>query len=373
MPGAIDQNADNALLASIADQQLGAAPAPAGAPAAVVPPPAPSAPPKAPTGDTNADKVQTAVSPNTEASASAQEPVSYKVIINGEERTLTPEQIAQTTSRYADLNYKHQTEVAPIKPAIDILNKIVAQAKADGIEVSGEDLAALLTRSLMSQANSHETQFGSGSQNDKEALAAAGVERTNTLIEKSQPAGSMDAQLAQWEAENAVTLPPGFKDMAKKMNGLESQNTEMASMMKQLIGHMQGVATTAEGQLKKGSDNQSAAYRQTIANNLNKAQAKFNLPDETSQEFLMFAGERGYGIEDFIDPSLTEKAVQDFAAVRNTPEMERLKAINTKRQAFTGITTAGGASNQTQPTAPNADASFINAMSEQALRAQNKL
>ena len=89
---------------------------------------------------------------------------------------------------------------------------------------------------------------------------------------------------------------------------------------------------------------------------------------------MMFAGERGYSVEDFIDPKLTEQVVQDFKAVKDTPEFERLKGINSRRQSFTGVLTPGAGANGAAAPAPvNKDADFINAVTEKTLKDRNKL
>ena len=60
------------------------------------------------------------------------------------------------------------------------------------------------------------------------------------------------------------------------------------------------------------------------------------------------------------------KVMQDFAANRATPEMERLRALNAKRQAFTGASSAtlsmGGA-----PT-PSAEDDFMMNVAAQAMK-----
>lgn len=366
----IDPAADAAVIEAMSSGQLGAnpnAPPPAAAP--------PPAPPKAPTGDTANDAVQTHTAPDTEAKQSAQAPVSYKVDVDGQIREFTPEQIANTTKRYADLNYKHQTEYAPIAPAIDVLNKIYAQAKADGVQLDGQTLAAFLTDSLLSAANSHNTQLGAAAFPNGNPPTAPG--RTDAAI--PQPHGLQDpndfeAQLAQWEADNAVTLPPAYKNMASQLSGSQAQMQQMQQMLQQMQSQMQGVTQNAQGQLQQGQQAQSAAYLKSVANNLQIAQQKHGLRDDQEADFMMFAGERGYSVEDFIDPGLTNKVVQDFAAVQNTPEMERLREINQRRQAFTGTLTAGAPGAQGAITqGPSQDEQLINSMTDATLKSRNLL
>jgi hypothetical protein len=51
---------------------------------------------------------------------------------------------------------------------------------------------------------------------------------------------------------------------------------------------------------------------------------------------MIFAAERGYTMEDFVDPNLTIKVMQDFRNSMDSPEMERMRGIAQRRQAFTG-------------------------------------
>jgi hypothetical protein len=51
---------------------------------------------------------------------------------------------------------------------------------------------------------------------------------------------------------------------------------------------------------------------------------------------MMFAAERGFTMEDFVDPQMTIRVMQDFKNNMDSPEMERMRAIAQRRQAFTG-------------------------------------
>ena len=110
------------------------------------------------------------------------------------------------------------------------------------------------------------------------------------------------------------------------------------------------------------------AYRQQAANNLNVMQSTLQLPDEAQDDFFQFAYGRGYGDEDFLDPELVMKVGQDFASNRDQPEMARLRAMNEKRQAFTGsinpMPSGGGAAGAP---APSADQGFMDALTSQAM------
>ena len=55
-----------------------------------------------------------------------------------------------------------------------------------------------------------------------------------------------------------------------------------------------------------------------------------------AEDFQVFANERGYTQEDFLDPQLRLRVMNDFKNSVHSGEMERLRDISKRRQAFTG-------------------------------------
>ena len=49
---------------------------------------------------------------------------------------------------------------------------------------------------------------------------------------------------------------------------------------------------------------------------------------------MVFAGERGYTTEDFADINLLDRVANDYKSVKVSPEFERLKEQNARRQSF---------------------------------------
>ena len=94
------------------------------------------------------------------------------------------------------------------------------------------------------------------------------------------------------------------------------------------------------------------AVRQQIANNLDRTQQALGLPDDKADDFMTFFAERGFTQEDFIDPQLTLKVMQDFKNNMDSPEMERMRGIAQRRQSYTGslgsTPSAGGMDTQPQ-------------------------
>lgn len=111
----------------------------------------------------------------------------------------------------------------------------------------------------------------------------------------------------------------------------------MQQMQQGGVNQNQEALQGAQQMNEQAGQQQSNAIRQTIGNNLSMAQRQMQLPDDAEQDFMQFAFARGYTIEDFIDPQLTMQVAQDFRNNMNSPEMDRLKAMAQRRQAFTGM------------------------------------
>lgn len=340
---------DDQLIAQMAAQQLGAPapeqPAPQQAPAAD--PAKQDAPP------TQMENAQEAVSPSTEGDKAKEESFIEVDFGDGRKETMSASQIAGMASRYKDLNHKNATRYKPLEPAINMIDNMVAQARANGAEVGGDDVAQFLQAAVQAYAKNPQM----GGQQDP----------TPDRPDGAQYDAQLDAQIKQWEKENAVTLPPLYRDGVKVMRSLMEDNQALKNEMANLINQARQVNQAAAGQVQQVNETGEQVYRQQAANNLNEAQQRFNLPDEMEDDFFNFAYGRGYTIEDFIDRELTMNVMNDFANNRDAPEMERLRALNAKRQAFTGAVQSapsGGA-----PTGqPNVDQQFMDAVTAKAMQ-----
>lgn len=293
-------------MARMAATRLGPDPA-AAAPAA--------APAEAP--PTNQEKASVA-GPQTEGDKSAQDPISYKVNIGGNERNLSPQQIEETFGRYRDLNFKH-AQNAPIN---DVVNKLMEASGG-----SPEQIAELLTNSV--QAFTKNTQFGNN--RPKQAGVAAPEQPQPTA---TQP--NLDAEFAAYEDENALSLPPGYREAAGRMNRLEQQMQQGIGMMNEMLSRSQQGAQMGQQAAQAAQGDREAVIRDTISMNLDAAQSAAQLPDEDGQAFMQYAGERGYTVEDFVDKNLASKVVSDFKNAKNTPELARLQEMSKRREAFLG-------------------------------------
>jgi hypothetical protein len=344
----------NDIVARLAERQLGptpgappAAAAPPGGPPAVpaqvaakLQPPQPQAPNPATSGDvpdtpTAQDAASTAGAPVDESKAMGADPILYEVDFGGSKRKLTPQQIVNTFERYRDLNFDH----ARLKPAIDVIKNILKSNP----NISADQLA----RTMDSIAKAEQKSPTQGNANASNTAAAGTPANPSANPGTSQ---SHEDALAAWERDNSATLPPGYKDLMSGNQSIQQQLAQTQALLRQVLAGTQGVADASRTAQGDARSQQVSAIRQQIGNNLNGAQQQLQLPDDAAQDFMTFAAERGYSMEDFVDPRLTYNVMQDFANNRASPEMARLKEIAQRRQAFTGTMGSSGAG----PAAPAA-------------------
>lgn len=310
-----DPNAAASLIDQIAAKQMGVQPA---APAAA-PQQAPAQKP-----DSAEAKAATQGSPETESDKMQAPAVVYEVEFGPQDkRKLTPEQIASTFQRYSALNFKNQA-LAPV-------NSIIQRIMQENPGMTPADVAQKME--AIYRAQQPNAQFGgpSPSNQPQQPGQAGNPPQTNQ---------SMDDVFKKWEEENAASLPPGYREMVSGTQGeLQQMKAALAQtqqMLKMVLGQTQGVADAARMGVQQAQADTSNVIRQQISNNVDRAQAALQLPDEAANDFLTFATERGYTLEDFVDPQLTYRVMADFRNNMNSPEMERLKAIASRRQSYTG-------------------------------------
>lgn len=255
----------------------------------------------APTPETPTKQEQAlaAAAPTDQQAANS---IVYEVEIGGEKRKLTPQQIASTYERYRELNF----DQAQLRPGIDLLKTLQQKTGLKAGELANVIVGAL--------------------RNQTKTPAAA----------PAQPEVDDEATFKKWEEENAASLPPGYREFRKTMAEMAKGQQQIQTMLTNILNAGSGITDAAKAAHMDARSQRIDAIKRTIANNLSQAQQKFQLPDEAANDFMTFAAERGFTTEDFVDPGLTQRVAQDFAATRNTPEFERLKQIAAKRQAFTG-------------------------------------
>lgn len=311
-----------------------------------------------------ADAVQKSAGPETEGDRAIEDPVDQFIRVTfgeNDERVLSPTQIKSTFDRYRDLNYRHQTEVAPYQPVLDFGRQLLEGARAQGHQVGPQEVATFLDQAVRAYVGGAQANPNNGA-----VTPQSGIPVQNPNESQS----SFEAELSAWEAENGMSLPPALRQAVQGYSALQAETGQLKGMLTQILQQAQGVAQTANQQVESANRSQSMVYRQAAVNNLQAAQQQYGLPDEAEEDFFAFAMERGYTIDDFIDPNLTIKVVGDFNAVRATPEMERLRSMAQRRQAYTGASrSAPGVTGSTPQ--PNPDQQFIGAMTDAVFKARN--
>ena len=349
---------DQQLMQAMAAKKTGVAPQEA--PQQQAPPQAPQAPqpkaPDVPTPPTDQEKASMAASPTTEGDMAQKEAVMYDVQFGDQNRQLSDKQIKSTFDRYSSLNHKHQT----MKPVLDFAEKLMGAAKEKGHEVSPDQFVQGLQRAFQKNA-----QFGKGTNTEKTPEGKVQTPyNSNSALD--------DDALNRWEEENAVSLPPAYKESFAQLKSMQGDNAQLKALLKQLVAGQKDITKSAKQGLETAASSQESSQKQRIINNLNQAQSSLGLPDQSDNDFFNFAYDRGYTIEDFIDPKLTLHVAQDFKNNMNTPEIERLREIAKRRQAFTGTVdsapSAGGGS-----AATSTDQSFIDTLASTAKAKQHMI
>ena len=298
--------------------------------------------------DTATEQAASKGSPDTEGDKMVAEAVVYEIDFgetdkdgNKKKRELTPNQIKSTFERYSALNHKN----AVYKPITDVIDQYMRANPGVSTKQIAEQLANI------SKAGESNPTMGN-TQGDK-----PGVYEKDTALKS----GDMEASLKKWEEDNAVTLPPGFRDMMNmsaqgnsSVSAMQQELAQMKNMLRQVVAQSAGMADAAKAGFQTGENAQITAAKQTIANNLDRVQQALGLADGDAQEFQMFAAERGYTMEDFADPQLTIKVMTDYKNNKSSPEMARLREIMGKRQAFTG--SVGQTANAGDVASPQGDA-----------------
>ena len=303
---------DKEIIDSISQAKLGT---PNNRPVEAPPSPAPAPAPEAKEADSNQDKATAKGSPQTEGDKMQAEAVVYEIDMgDGNKRKMTPKQISSTMQRYAKLNYQN----ANLKPVNDLVGKILKANPG----MQPKDVAGSIENIL--KASKKNPEMG------------------NTKGEKSGDAPKEDMQTAmtKWSEDNAISLPPGYAEIMQGsttgMSNVDSRMARLEGMLQQVLSQSAGNVDAAKASMDNANNMQIQAMQKQIANNVDRVQQQLGLPDEAAQNFTVFMAERGYTMEDLIDPNLTMKLMQDYKNNLNSPEMERLMDIAKKRSAYTG-------------------------------------
>ncbi len=321
----------------------------AAAPQAAAPQAAPqAAPAQAP--QTPQEQATQQVAPQTEGTNAKKDPFEFFEV---DGKAYTPDQLRGIANRYKGLNYEHQTKVAPISKSVEFLNALREAAQEDGTPLDDAALASLLENALTAYSTKNPTLGHTASQAN---AAPSGQPRSDTTVPITHGNGqSVQDQIAQWESDNAISLPPAWKDAMVASGDMKAQLGALNERLNQMAQLGQQTAQTAEQQLQQAQATHQDAGRQQLVNNLQYIQQKYQFPDEQEQDFMNFVQLRGYDTFELMDRTLAETLAQDFKNNLNAPEMERLRAMAERRQAFTGSLSPSPGGNTGGAPAPAVD------------------
>ena len=352
---------DMSLIQSLSADKMGLPPV--AAPEAVTNPPAA---PNKDSKETPQEAATAALSPKTENTTAKQDPFEFFEV---DGNAYTPEQIKGMVSRYKGMNYEHQTKVAPIKKSVEILNQLRQTAQTEGLEIDDDGLAAILENALTAYSknpvvNKGTTPPQTTGRQDFDVNTQTGNGEGKTIEE----------QMAEWERDNAITLPPAYKQAVLQSGNLANQVQQLTEMVKNITKVGADTAATAEDKLKQATAANADAGKQQIMNNMARIQNEYKFPDESEQDFMAFVQARGYDLWELMDYNMAKTLAEDFKNNQASPELERIRQIHQKRQAFTGnLAPAPGGNSPATPPAADADQQFIDQVANDHMKNRNML
>lgn len=266
---------------------------------------------------------------------------------NGTKRKMTPEQIRSLSDRYTSLNDRN----ARMKPVLSLVEKIMENTGHDP-----DTAAGFLTEAIRRAAASNVQMGGDGKTPQRPGEGTPPTDK-----------GADPDPFASWEEEHQVALPPGYREQQNSIREMQAALSQMTGLLQQVLGRANGTTDAAQAARQEADTANAARIAQAIQTNLNEAQVKAGVPDEAVDDFMVFIAERGYDMPDFADPDLTLRVMQDFASVRSQDEFGRLKAINQRRQAFTGTLPAAPASGDDPTSGADPNQAMIDRLAAQRL------
>jgi hypothetical protein len=291
-------------------------------------PPAPSA--SDPQQATSSDAAASKGSPTTEGDKVAAAPMTYTVNIGGQDRQLTDGQIAGTFERYRELNHRQASRGK--------VNGIIDKMMANHPDMSQDQMASRLEAMYLAEVKN--AQLG---QPDARREAPDNNEGAVNNVQMSQNLSQVQQDIEKWESDNAISLPPMYKNMLgsvgqgqQGMNEMRQQLAQMQNTLRQVLGAGAGQAQASKEGMQQAQQAQRDASQKGIANNIDKVQQHLGLPDEAGDDFLAFATERGYSIEDFGDINLAFNVMNDFKNNMDRPAADHAMNVAENRLAYTG-------------------------------------
>ena len=251
---------DQDIINQISNQLLGGA---AGQQAPVSTPPQDATPqPEVPTEPPKADPSPTAIEKATKQGepkdGEGESPIDiYDIRMkDGNVQQFTQAQIANTMERYASLN----SRMLDNKDVLDFASRITEQAKKNGYTPKAGEVASFLQEAVKAYTKNPTM----GNVEKKQQTPADGQEG-----EPAQP--SADDALANWERDNGLKLPPGFREQNQAIQKMAQQLQQMQQMLVQMQNG--GAQSAQQGQqaLQQAQQTQANTQQMQVKMNLKEA------------------------------------------------------------------------------------------------------
>lgn len=157
------------------------------------------------------------------------------------------------------------------------------------------------------------------------------------------------------------------------MQRLANMNMETQNMLRAVLAHSDGAVQAAAQANQESQQREANNMQRAIANNLDRAQQAFQMTDEDAMAFKDFAEDRGYTMEDFLDPDLLVNVVRDFRNMGTEPELAQLRAQRERRQAYSGSIGSGAATESAATASAEPEGQTdLNRLAEQILSQKNQ-
>lgn len=287
---------------------------------ATLQPEVPTEPPKA---DPNPTAIEQATKQGEPKDGEGESPIDiYDIKMkDGNVQQFTQAQIANTMERYASLN----SRMLDNKDVLDFASRITEQAKKNGYTPKAGEVASFLQEAVKAYTKNPTM----GNVDQRKQNPADGQEG-----QPAQPPA--DDALANWERDNGLKLPPGFREQNQAMQKMAQQLQQMQQMLVQMQNG--GAQSAQQGQqaLQQAQKTQANTQQMQVKMNLKEAANTNGVPVDRANDFMLFAMQRGYTPADFLDPQVANTLMADFKANMDAPEIARLRGVMERRQAYTG-------------------------------------
>ena len=185
---------------------------------ATLQPEVPTEPPKA---DPNPTAIEQATKQGEPKDGEGESPIDiYDIKMkDGNVQQFTQAQIANTMERYASLN----SRMLDNKDVLDFASRITEQAKKNGYTPKAGEVASFLQEAVKAYTKNPTM----GNVDQRKQNPADGQEG-----QPAQPPA--DDALANWERDNGLKLPPGFREQNQAMQKMAQQLQQMQQMLVQM-------------------------------------------------------------------------------------------------------------------------------------------